>query len=62
MTNRMHFDFTGTSVLVTGGTSGIGHALRYRLRRRRGLGHGDGHSGLSRRLRDRPRAVRLPPV
>ncbi len=27
MTNRMHFDFDGTVVLVTGGTSGIGHAV-----------------------------------
>lgn len=26
MTNRLHFDFGGTSVLVTGGTSGIGLA------------------------------------
>lgn len=27
MTNGLAFDFTGTSVLVTGGTSGIGHAV-----------------------------------
>lgn len=27
MTNRVTFDFAGTSVLVTGGTSGIGHAI-----------------------------------
>ncbi len=27
MTNRLTFDFTGTTVLVTGGTSGIGHAV-----------------------------------
>jgi 3-oxoacyl-[acyl-carrier protein] reductase len=27
MTNGLRFDFTGTSVLVTGGTSGIGHAI-----------------------------------
>ena len=27
MTNRLRFDFTETSVLVTGGTSGIGHAI-----------------------------------
>ncbi len=27
MTNGLHFDFGGTSVLVTGGTSGIGHAI-----------------------------------
>lgn len=27
MTNRVAFDFDGTSVLVTGGTSGIGHAV-----------------------------------
>jgi NAD(P)-dependent dehydrogenase (short-subunit alcohol dehydrogenase family) len=27
MTNGLRFDFTGTSVLVTGGTSGIGHAV-----------------------------------
>lgn len=27
MTNRISFDFAGTSVLVTGGTSGIGHAI-----------------------------------
>ena len=26
MTARVSFDFTGTSVLLTGGTSGIGHA------------------------------------
>ncbi len=27
MTNRISFDFAGTTVLVTGGTSGIGHAI-----------------------------------
>ena len=27
MTNRVTFDFAGTAVLVTGGTSGIGHAV-----------------------------------
>ena len=27
MTNLLRFDFAGTSVLVTGGTSGIGHAI-----------------------------------
>lgn len=27
MTNSVGFDFTGTEVLVTGGTSGIGHAI-----------------------------------
>lgn len=27
MTNRLSFDFGGTTVLVTGGTSGIGHAV-----------------------------------
>ena len=27
MTNRLSFDFAGTTVLVTGGTSGIGHAV-----------------------------------
>ena len=27
MTNQLSFDFTGTAVLVTGGTSGIGHAV-----------------------------------
>jgi 3-oxoacyl-[acyl-carrier protein] reductase len=27
MTNGLTFDFTGTTVLVTGGTSGIGHAV-----------------------------------
>ncbi|MCU0311842.1 MAG: SDR family oxidoreductase [Acidimicrobiales bacterium] len=27
MTNAVRFDFTGASVLVTGGTSGIGHAV-----------------------------------
>jgi 3-oxoacyl-[acyl-carrier protein] reductase len=27
MSNRVTFDFVGTSVLVTGGTSGIGHAI-----------------------------------
>ena len=27
MTNRLRFDFAGTSALVTGGTSGIGHAI-----------------------------------
>ncbi len=27
MSNGLHFDFGGTSVLVTGGTSGIGHAI-----------------------------------
>ena len=26
MTRRVSFDFTGTTVLITGGTSGIGHA------------------------------------
>ena len=27
MTARVRFDFTGTAVLITGGTSGIGHAI-----------------------------------
>jgi NAD(P)-dependent dehydrogenase (short-subunit alcohol dehydrogenase family) len=27
VSNRLRFDFSGTSVLVTGGTSGIGHAI-----------------------------------
>ncbi len=27
MTNRLSFDFAGTAVVVTGGTSGIGHAI-----------------------------------
>jgi 3-oxoacyl-[acyl-carrier protein] reductase len=27
VSNGLHFDFDGTSVLVTGGTSGIGHAI-----------------------------------
>jgi NAD(P)-dependent dehydrogenase (short-subunit alcohol dehydrogenase family) len=27
MTNRLSFDFAGTTVVVTGGTSGIGHAI-----------------------------------
>ena len=27
MTNRVHFDFSGAAVMVTGGTSGIGHAV-----------------------------------
>ncbi len=26
MTGRVSFDFSGTTVLITGGTSGIGHA------------------------------------
>ena len=29
MTNRSSFDFTGAHVLVTGGTSGIGHAIAH---------------------------------
>jgi 3-oxoacyl-[acyl-carrier protein] reductase len=32
MTNRVNFDFTGTTALVTGGTSGIGHATATLLR------------------------------
>lgn len=32
MTNRVSFDFTGTSVLLTGGTSGIGYATATVLR------------------------------
>lgn len=32
MTNRVLFDFTGTNALVTGGTSGIGHATALLLR------------------------------
>lgn len=32
MTNRVSFDFTGATALVTGGTSGIGHATAKRLR------------------------------
>ena len=27
MTNGVDFDFRGSTVLVTGGTSGIGHAI-----------------------------------
>lgn len=32
MTNRVQFDFTGATALVTGGTSGIGHATATLLR------------------------------
>ncbi len=32
MTNRLRFDFTGATALVTGGTSGIGHATATLLR------------------------------
>jgi 3-oxoacyl-[acyl-carrier protein] reductase len=32
MTNQVSFDFTGTTALVTGGTSGIGHATATSLR------------------------------
>jgi 3-oxoacyl-[acyl-carrier protein] reductase len=32
MTNRVRFDFTGATALVTGGTSGIGHATATLLR------------------------------
>jgi 3-oxoacyl-[acyl-carrier protein] reductase len=32
MTNRVSFDFTGTTALVTGGTSGIGHVTATLLR------------------------------
>lgn len=32
MTNDVHFDFTGTTVLLTGGTSGIGHATATLMR------------------------------
>ncbi len=32
MTNRASFDFTGATALVTGGTSGIGHATATLLR------------------------------
>ncbi len=32
MTNRAAYDFTGTTVLVTGGTSGIGHATAVTFR------------------------------
>ncbi|MDA4110752.1 SDR family NAD(P)-dependent oxidoreductase [Mycolicibacterium holsaticum] len=32
MSNRVSFDFTGATALVTGGTSGIGHATATRLR------------------------------
>jgi 3-oxoacyl-[acyl-carrier protein] reductase len=32
MTNRVQFDFTGATALVTGGTSGIGHATASLLR------------------------------
>jgi 3-oxoacyl-[acyl-carrier protein] reductase len=32
MTNRLSFDFTGATALVTGGTSGIGHATATLLR------------------------------
>jgi 3-oxoacyl-[acyl-carrier protein] reductase len=32
MTNRVSFDFTGATVLITGGTSGIGHATATLLR------------------------------
>lgn len=32
MTNDLNFDFTGATALITGGTSGIGHATALRLR------------------------------
>ena len=59
MTARATFDFTGTDALITGGTSGIGHATAPVSRRRR---HGDRHrhQGRSRRLRHRPHRNDLP--
>ena len=36
MTARVSFDFTGTTALITGGTSGIGNAIAAAVSRRRG--------------------------
>ncbi len=39
MTARISFDFTGTTVLITGGTSGIGHATAVLFRDAGADGH-----------------------
>ena len=43
--NRLTFDFSGTSVLVTGGTSGIGHAIASAFADAGRLGHRHRHPG-----------------
>ena len=60
VTNQLSFDFTDTAVLVTGGTSGIGHRGGERLRRRRRDRDRHRPTGQPGRVRDRPRPVRLP--
>ena len=60
MTNGLRFDFGGTSVLVTGGTSGIGARHRLSLRRLRRRRHRHRDASRYRALRPRPVLLFLP--
>ena len=52
MTNAVTFDFSGAAVLVTGGTSGIGHAVATAFAVAGRLSHHHRQERLDRRLRD----------
>ncbi len=54
MTARATFDFTGTTVLITGGTSGIGYATASLFRDAGARCHRHRHESVRHRLRRRP--------
>ena len=61
--NSLTFDFTGTKVLVTGGTSGIGNAIAAEFAKAGAAVTVTGTRASRRRLsRDGPRRVHLPTV
>ena len=59
---RSTFDFSGAHVLVTGGTSGIGHGIAHAFADAGADVTITGTKAARRRLRHRPRAVHLPAV
>ena len=48
--NRASFDFGGSRVVVTGGTSGIGNAIVLAFRDAGAAAHRDRHTRIRRRL------------
>ena len=59
MTNGVTFDFSGAAVLVTGGTSGIGHAVATAFADAGAIGHDHRHAE-ARPATTRPTSVRSP--